>query len=101
MNKNLRSSSLRDFELSQCFDGSQRGVSESLPVGEMAVGWGAWPEGLSLPSCLQKHRGGPPQRETQAMPEVKPVSVSSFFILVEWHNLREQRQGCLKMFHLN
>ena len=40
MNKNLRSSSLGDFELSQHFDESRRGVSESLTLGWEGSGMG-------------------------------------------------------------
>lgn len=41
------------------------------------------------------------QRETRAVPEIKPISGSSFFMLMEWCDMREQRQGCLKKHHFN
>lgn len=47
-----------------------------------------------LETCLQG--------ETQVIPEIKPVSGSSFsFRLIKWCNLGEQRQSCLKEFSFN
>lgn len=74
------------------------------PMGERAVEWGAWLEGvvsyIRFTKTLWVTAPCPP-RETQVIPEAKPVSGSSFSILVGWHSLREQRQGCLKKFNFN